>query len=171
MTRPRRAKTKPIFDLECVMRMFMGSVMVIPTPTAEPFRAPIVGLRECAMARVTLPPLWRTSAFALQSSTSPHLHPPDQTNHYAKKEKRESKHTYPSRCSVTGSVPPTNPISRSAPAQKMRPSPPVKTMHLTRSSISNMLYASSSSSIMVLVKALWFCGRQSVRMMILGSWS
>lgn len=57
MTSPRRAKTNPIFADADAMRMFMGSVMVMPIPTAEPWMAPIVGLREWWIARTERPPL------------------------------------------------------------------------------------------------------------------
>ena len=54
---PRRAKLKPIFAVEEHMRMTAGRVMVMPTPTAEPFRAAMVGRRERWRARETRPPL------------------------------------------------------------------------------------------------------------------
>jgi hypothetical protein len=54
---PRRANTNPIFAFLYAMRMFMGSVIVMPMPTAEPWRAPMVGLRQWNMERVTRPPL------------------------------------------------------------------------------------------------------------------
>lgn len=38
------------------MRMFIGSVMVTPTPTALPFMAAITGFVHRWMASVTLPP-------------------------------------------------------------------------------------------------------------------
>ena len=46
MTIPRLAKTKPTFAVAETIRMAMGRVMVMPTPTAEPFMAATVGLRH-----------------------------------------------------------------------------------------------------------------------------
>ena len=57
MTMPRREKTKPTFAVEQAMRIVAGRVMVMPTPTAGPFIAAIVGLEQLWMARATFPPL------------------------------------------------------------------------------------------------------------------
>jgi hypothetical protein len=57
MTSPRRENTNPIFAPRYAIRMFIGSVMVMPIPTAEPCKAPMVGLRQWKMLRVTRPPL------------------------------------------------------------------------------------------------------------------
>ena len=54
---PRLAKTKPIFADAHATRMLAGRVMVIPTPTAEPLMAAMVGLEQLCIARETLPPL------------------------------------------------------------------------------------------------------------------
>ena len=45
-TMPRRAKTKPMRASSAASRRSMGSVIVIPTPTAGPLRAAITGLAE-----------------------------------------------------------------------------------------------------------------------------
>ena len=45
-TIPRLAKTKPIFACCAASRMSIGSVIVIPTPTAGPLIAAITGLSE-----------------------------------------------------------------------------------------------------------------------------
>lgn len=57
MVMPRRPKTKPYLDALCAMRTAAGSTMVMPTPTAEPCIAAMVGLRHLWMARATRPPL------------------------------------------------------------------------------------------------------------------
>jgi hypothetical protein len=54
---PLRANTKPILALLYAMRMFIGNVIVIPIPTAEPCSAPIVGFRHWDMDSATFPPL------------------------------------------------------------------------------------------------------------------
>ena len=41
---PRRVKTKPIFAPSTASRTSIGSVIVIPTPTAGPLMAAITGL-------------------------------------------------------------------------------------------------------------------------------
>ena len=46
MVTPRRAKTNPYFEVEWPIRMAAGRVIVMPTPTAEPAMAQIVGLRQ-----------------------------------------------------------------------------------------------------------------------------
>ena len=53
---PRLAKTNPILAFSLTMRMFIGSVMVIPTPTALPFMAAMTGFVQRWIARVTFPP-------------------------------------------------------------------------------------------------------------------
>lgn len=58
MMMPRRAKTKPILALAQASRMLAGRVMVIPTPTAEPLIAAMVGLLQLWIASETLPPLY-----------------------------------------------------------------------------------------------------------------
>ena len=45
-TMPRRANTKPIFAPSTAMRMSIGSVIVIPTPTAGPLMAAMTGLSD-----------------------------------------------------------------------------------------------------------------------------
>jgi hypothetical protein len=57
MTIPRLANTKPIFADAQAMRMLAGSVMVIPTPTADPLMAAMVGFVQLCIASETLPPL------------------------------------------------------------------------------------------------------------------
>jgi hypothetical protein len=56
--KPLLPNTTPIFAFLHAMRMFIGSVIVIPMPTAAPWIAPMVGLRQCWMARATRPPLF-----------------------------------------------------------------------------------------------------------------
>lgn len=60
ITIPRREKTKPIFVFAVARRMVQGRTIVIPTPTAEPLRAAMVGLRQLLIARETWPPLCHT---------------------------------------------------------------------------------------------------------------
>jgi hypothetical protein len=55
--RPRRVNTKPILLVRLVMRMVIGSVIVMPIPAAEPLRAAMVGLRQLWIAVVARPPL------------------------------------------------------------------------------------------------------------------
>ncbi len=43
-TNPRRANTKPIFASGTARRMSIGSVIVMPTPTAGPLIAAMIGL-------------------------------------------------------------------------------------------------------------------------------
>ena len=50
---PRRAKTKPIRAAVDAIRMSIGSVMVMPTPTAGPLIAAITGFFESKIRRVT----------------------------------------------------------------------------------------------------------------------
>ena len=45
-TMPRRLKTKPIFAPSTARRTSMGSVIVIPTPTAGPLIAAMTGFSE-----------------------------------------------------------------------------------------------------------------------------
>jgi hypothetical protein len=54
---PRLANTKPIFADAQATRMQAGSVMVIPTPTADPLIAAMVGFEQLCIASETLPPL------------------------------------------------------------------------------------------------------------------
>ena len=53
-TTPRRVKTKPILASAAAIRISMGRVMVIPTPTACPLIAPMTGFRQLKIARATL---------------------------------------------------------------------------------------------------------------------
>ena len=53
---PRRANTKPIFADVLIMRMSIGNVIVIPTPTAGPLIAAMTGLRLLKMRSETRPP-------------------------------------------------------------------------------------------------------------------
>lgn len=46
MIRPRLAKTKPILASAYAIRMAMGRVIVMPTPTADPLIAAMTGLRH-----------------------------------------------------------------------------------------------------------------------------
>lgn len=62
MVIPRRAKTKPYLDVVWAMRIAAGRVIVIPTPTAEPCIAAMVGLRQRWIARAMRPPLFIISA-------------------------------------------------------------------------------------------------------------
>lgn len=59
---PLRANTKPIFAVLATMRMFIGSVIVIPTPTALPLIAAMTGLRQSWIAKATWPPPSRWSS-------------------------------------------------------------------------------------------------------------
>ena len=53
---PRREKTKPMRASVEARRMSIGSVMVAPMPTAGPLIAPMTGLSDLKMRRVTRPP-------------------------------------------------------------------------------------------------------------------
>jgi hypothetical protein len=55
---PRLANTKPILAEAQATRMLAGRVIVIPTPTAEPLTAAMVGLEQLCIASATLPPLF-----------------------------------------------------------------------------------------------------------------
>jgi hypothetical protein len=55
-TMPRRVKTKPIFAPSATRRMSIGSVIVMPTPTAGPLIAAITGLVRSKMRSETCPP-------------------------------------------------------------------------------------------------------------------
>jgi hypothetical protein len=54
---PRLANTKPIFAEAHATRMLAGRVIVIPTPTAAPLMAAMVGFEQLCIASETLPPL------------------------------------------------------------------------------------------------------------------
>jgi hypothetical protein len=52
---PRLANTKPVFADAQATRMLAGRVMVIPTPTADPLIAAMVGFEQlCIAARLFL---------------------------------------------------------------------------------------------------------------------
>ena len=55
-TMPRRAKTKPIFASSAASRMSIGSVIVMPTPTAGPLTAAMTTFRHALMRSTTAPP-------------------------------------------------------------------------------------------------------------------
>ena len=55
-TMPRLANTNPTFASLDSTRMSMGSVMVTPMPTAEPFMAAITGLVHSKIRSVRRPP-------------------------------------------------------------------------------------------------------------------
>src|SRR4029453_15237135 len=61
-TTPRRAKTKPMRAAEDALRMSIGSVKVIPKPTAGPLIAAITGFFMSKIRRVTVPPPSRCSS-------------------------------------------------------------------------------------------------------------
>ena len=68
---PRRANTNPIFAPSATRRMSIGSVIVMPTPTAGPLIAAITGFAESKMRRATCPPVSRgTSSPAWRSRQS-----------------------------------------------------------------------------------------------------
>ena len=122
-TRPRRAKTKPIRAPLAAMRMSMGRVRVAPTPTAAPFRAAMMGLRQLKRAP-TKPPPERRRAVVPESP----------------------KATEPSALESNAPAP----EEMSAPAQKARPAP-VTMITRTLSSSSARTKASSISRPMVAV--------------------
>ena len=75
-TIPRRAKTKPILAPSAARRMSIGSVIVMPTPTAGPLIAAITGLVESKMRSATCAAavardLVRPSCRSRQSNVSP----------------------------------------------------------------------------------------------------
>lgn len=89
--------------------------MVIPTPTAEPFSAVIIGLcRECS-ARANRPPLRHVSSWGLKPSF------PDVKFCVNGRNRFEDYTTHPSLCSRALSSRYPNPLSKSAPAQKIFP--------------------------------------------------
>ena len=53
-TMPRRVKTKPIFAPSAARRTSIGSVIVMPTPTAGPLIAAITGFSDSKMRSVIL---------------------------------------------------------------------------------------------------------------------
>src|SRR6478609_9424252 len=55
-TRPRRAKMKPILAPLAAIRISIGKVMVMPTPTAGPLIAAIDGFRQLKIASINRPP-------------------------------------------------------------------------------------------------------------------
>ncbi len=59
---PRRVKTNPIFAVSEAMRISIGRVMVMPTPTAGPFMAAITGFFISKILKVTRPPPSRCSS-------------------------------------------------------------------------------------------------------------
>jgi hypothetical protein len=64
---PRLANMKPIFAEAHATRMLAGRVIVIPTPTAGPLMAAMVGFEQLCIARETLPPLFAHFSELLQS--------------------------------------------------------------------------------------------------------
>ena len=88
------AKTKPILASSAASRMSIGSVMVMPTPTAGPLMAAITGFSDSKMRSVSRPPPSRGT--------------PDVGSRVAP-------------CASVSKVAP--PPDRSAPAQKPRPAP------------------------------------------------
>ena len=66
-TMPRRANTKPIFAPSAARRMSIGSVIVMPTPTAGPLIAAITGLCDSKIRSVTRPPPSRGDVVAVAS--------------------------------------------------------------------------------------------------------
>ena len=56
ITSPLLAKTNPIFASLYAILIFMGKVIVTPTPTAAPLSAAIVGFLHLLIAIVTRPP-------------------------------------------------------------------------------------------------------------------
>ena len=124
-TIPRRAKTKPILAPAAARRMSIASVIVMPTPTAGPLIAAITGLVQRKIRSVRIPPPSRGTSVPLSSAISPR----------------------PCRLLQSNVSPPA---SRSAPAQKPRPSPVTITAR-TSSSASTRSNASISSSCIVRV--------------------
>lgn len=55
-TMPRRTKTKPSFAPSATNRTSMASVIVSPTPTADPLIAPMTGFGLAKIRRVSSPP-------------------------------------------------------------------------------------------------------------------
>ncbi|SLI62178.1 Uncharacterised protein [Mycobacteroides abscessus subsp. abscessus] len=58
-TIPRRLKTKPMRAVSTARRKSAASVMVMPTPTAGPFTAAMIGLRDSNIRSTTSPPASR----------------------------------------------------------------------------------------------------------------
>ena len=75
-TIPRRANTNPMRASSAARRMSIGSVIVIPTPTAGPLMAAITGLVESKIRSVTWPPLSRATSSALWRSRQSKVSPP-----------------------------------------------------------------------------------------------
>ena len=79
-TMPRRANTNPILAVSLARRMSIGSVIVMPTPTAGPLIAAITGLVHSKIRSDTMPPPSRGTpdvgllvAPALRRTSSPPL--------------------------------------------------------------------------------------------------
>lgn len=62
MMMPRLEKTNPIFAGAYATRILAGRHMVMPTPTAAPLIAAMVGFEQLCIASETLPPLSHMSA-------------------------------------------------------------------------------------------------------------
>src|SRR5579859_3389416 len=132
MTTPRRENTKPNFAVSAASLMSIGSVIVIPTPTAGPLMAAITGFKQAATRRLTLPPPSRGTPSMVSAAA------PDGWR----------------RSALNVSPPP----ERSAPAQNALPRP-VTTTARTSSSESARSKASISSSRITRVNALSRSGR------------
>ena len=63
-TIPRRANTKPMRASSAASRMSMARVIVMPTPTAGPLMAAMIGFFRSKMRRVSIPPPSRRSSGA-----------------------------------------------------------------------------------------------------------
>ena len=72
-TIPRRANTKPMRADSDARRTSIGSVMVMPTPTAGPLMAPITGFNERKIRNETSPPPSRGTPAAVSTSEPPRL--------------------------------------------------------------------------------------------------
>ena len=72
-TIPRRANTKPMRADSDARRTSIGSVMVMPTPTAGPLMAPITGFNERKIRNETSPPPSRGTPAEVWMSEPPRL--------------------------------------------------------------------------------------------------
>ena len=123
---PRPANGKLSLAWSATMRTSIGSVIVSPTPTADPLMAPITGLRESKIRSTAMPPPSRGARGGGPSSAAP---------------------ARLSRLKVSA------PLLRSAPAQNARPAPVTMTTR-TASSASVRSKAAQISRSIVPVNAL-----------------
>ena len=134
-------KTKPILASSAAKRKSAARVMVIPTPTAGPLMAAMIGFNESNIRRTTRPPPSRRRSSPSRRRSSPSASVPFD--------------------SALHSENVSAPEDRSAPAQNARPAP-VRITARTASFASVESNASMSSFSIVVVNAFSLSGRSRV---------